>query len=189
MAKPPAERLPPGQYLEDEMPVLHYGPVPRFDPNTWDFRVFGLVANPLRLRYDDILAMPAKRFVADVHCVTHWSVLDTVWEGVPARDILMLAQPLPEARYVLVHAEHGYTANVPLERLMDDDVLLAYRYRDAPLAPEHGYPLRLVLPKLYFWKSAKWVRGFELMAQDRKGFWESRGYHNEGDPWKEERYD
>ncbi|MBC7242835.1 MAG: sulfite oxidase-like oxidoreductase [Anaerolineae bacterium] len=188
MAKPPAERLPPGQYLEDEMPVLHYGPVPRFDPKTWDFRVFGLVANPLQLRYDDILAMPAKRIVADVHCVTHWSVLDTVWEGVPARDILALAQPLPEARFVLVHAEHGYTTNLPLERLMDDDVLLAYRYRDAPLAPEHGYPLRLVVPKLYFWKSAKWVRGFELMARDRKGFWESRGYHNDGDPWKEERY-
>ena len=135
-----------------------------------------------------ILALPTTRIVADIHCVTTWSKLDTVWEGVAFRALMNHVHPLPEARYVLVHSEYGFTANLPLEALMDDDVLLAYRYDDAPLTPEHGYPLRLVVPKRYFWKSAKWVRVIEFMAQDRPGFWEQYGYHNDGDPWQEERY-
>jgi DMSO/TMAO reductase YedYZ molybdopterin-dependent catalytic subunit len=134
------------------------------------------------------LALPTTRIVADIHCVTTWSKLDTIWEGVLFREFIQPAQVKPEARFVMVHCEAGFTTSLPLEVLMDDDVLLAYRYDDLPLTPEHGYPLRLVVPKKYFWKSAKWVRGLELLAQDRLGFWEVRGYHNGADPWKEERY-
>lgn len=181
-------RIPPGQRLVDRLPVLHYGPVPDFDPARWDLRLFGLVEEEAVFTYDQITSLPAVRVVADVHCVTGWSVLDTVWEGVPPRLLLEHVHLLAEARYVLVHCEYGYTTNLPLEALLDDDVVLAYRYNDAPLPPEHGYPLRLVVPKRYFWKSAKWVRGLEFRAQDKPGYWEQRGYHNEGDPWKEERY-
>jgi len=184
----PEGRVPPGQYLTDPLPVLHEGPVPSFDPATWDLRLFGLVEEEVVFSHEQIAALPRVRVVTDIHCVTTWSKLDTVWEGVSLRQLMDHVRLLPEARYVLVHCEHGYTTNLPLEALMDDDVLLAYGYDDAPLAPEHGYPLRLVVPKRYFWKSAKWVRGLEFMAQDRPGFWEQRGYHNDGDPWKEERY-
>lgn len=182
------ERVPPGQYVVERLPVLHYGPIPPFDPKTWDFKVFGLVENPLTLNYEQIRALPATRIQADVHCVTRWTKLDTIWEGVRVRDVLKLAKPLPAAKFVLAHCEYGFTANMPLEKLLDDDVLLAYRYNDEELTPEHGYPLRLVVPKLYFWKSAKWVRGLELMAEDKLGFWERAGYHNEADPWKEQRF-
>ncbi len=183
-----SDRIPPGQHLTEKFPVLHYGGVPRFDPQSWDLKVFGLVDQPLTLSYEQLLELPAVRIVVDIHCVTGWSKLDTVWEGVPFREFIGPAAVRPEARFVMVHCEQGYTTNVPLEVLMDDDVLLAYRYDDAPLAPEHGYPLRLLVPKRYLWKSAKWVRGIELMAEDRLGFWEVRGYHNNADPWKEERY-
>jgi len=182
------ERIPPGQHVTDRFPVLHEGPVPSFDPATWDLRLFGLVEEEVVLTYEQITALPTVRIVADIHCVTGWSKLDTVWEGVALRELMHHLRPLPEARYVMIHAEYGFTANLPLEALVDDDVLLAYRYNDAPLSPEHGYPLRLVVPKRYFWKSVKWVRGLEFMAQDRPGFWEQRGYHNDGDPWKEERF-
>jgi DMSO/TMAO reductase YedYZ molybdopterin-dependent catalytic subunit len=181
-------RVPPGQRLTDKFPVLHYGTIPRFDRETWDLQIFGLVEEPLTLSYDQFLKLPATRIVADIHCVTTWSKLDTVWEGVLFRDLMELVQVKADSRFVLVHCEQGFTTNLPLPVLMDDDVLLAYRYDDLPLTPEHGYPLRLVVPKRYFWKSAKWVRGLELMARDRLGFWESRGYHNDADPWKEERY-
>ena len=181
-------RVPPGQRVTEKFPVLHYGSIPRFDPQTWDFKVFGLVEETPSLSYDEFLALPTIRIVADIHCVTGWSKLDTVWEGVPFHEVVKLVQVKPEARFVMAHCEQGFTANLPLEVLMDDDVLFAYRYDDAPLAPEHGYPLRLVVPKRYFWKSAKWVRGLEFMAGDRLGFWEVRGYHNNADPWKEERY-
>ena len=181
-------RVPPGQRLTEKFPVLHYGSVPKFDPQTWELKVFGLVENPLTLSYDEFTALPTVRIVADIHCVTGWSKLDTMWEGVPFKKMMELARPKPEARFVMVHCEQGYDTNLPLDVTMDDDVLLAYTYDDAPLAPEHGYPLRLVVPKRYLWKSAKWVRGLELMAQDRRGFWEVRGYHNDADPWKEERY-
>ncbi|NIN95183.1 MAG: molybdopterin-dependent oxidoreductase [Anaerolineae bacterium] len=181
-------RVPPGQRVTEKFPVLHYGSIPKFDPLTWDLKVFGLVEEPLTLSYEQFLELPTMRIVADIHCVTGWSKLDTVWEGVPFQQLMKLVRPKPEARFVMVHCEQGFTTNVPLDVVMDDDVLLAYRYDDAPLTPEHGYPLRLVVPKRYFWKSAKWVRGLELMARDRLGFWESRGYHNNADPWKEERY-
>ncbi len=184
-------RLPPGQALTEKFPVLHYGPVPHYpDLSRWDLRVFGLVKEEKRLTWEEFNRLPKVRIVADIHCVTRWSKLDTVWEGVRFRDFLAHAgvEPLPEARYVMIHAEYGYTTNLPLEVLMDDDVLLATHYDGKPLTPEHGYPLRLVVPKRYFWKSAKWVRGIEFMAEDRPGFWEQAGYHNEGDPWKEQRY-
>jgi len=174
--------------VTEKFPVLHYGNVPRFDRQTWDFKVFGLVEEPVTLSYDELLKLPATRIVADIHCVTGWSKLDTVWEGVLFQEIIELVEMKSQAEFVMVHCDHDYTTNVPLEVLMDHDVLLAYRYDDAPLTPEHGYPLRLVVPQRYFWKSAKWVRGVELMAQDRLGFWEVRGYHNDADPWKEERY-
>ena len=180
--------MPPGQRVTEKFPVLHYGNVPRFDRQTWDFKVFGLVEEPVTLSYDELLELPAKRIVADIHCVTGWSKLDTMWDGVLFQEIIKLVEIKSEAEFVMVHCDHDYTTNVPLEVLMDDDVLLAYRYNDAPLTPEHGYPLRLVVPQRYFWKSAKWVRGLELMAQDHPGFWEVRGYHNDADPWKEERY-
>ena len=183
-----SDRIPPGQHLTDRFPVLHYGSVPRFDPRGWDLRVFGLVDEPLTLSYDQFLQLPTVRIVVDIHCVTTWSKLDTVWEGVLFREFISGAKVRPEGKFVLVHCEQGFTTNLPLDVLMDDDVLLAYRYDDAPLAPEHGYPLRLLVPKRYFWKSAKWVRGIELMAEDSLGFWEVRGYHNNADPWKEERY-
>ena len=181
-------RVPPGQRVTEKFPVLHYGNVPRFDRQTWDFKVFGLVEEPVTLSYDELLELPATRIVADIHCVTGWSKLDTVWEGVLFQEVMKLVEIKSQAEFAMVHCDHGYSTNVPLEVLMDDDVLLAYRYDDAPLTPEHGYPLRLVVPQRYFWKSAKWVRGVELMAQDRLGFWEVRGYHHSGDPWKEERY-
>ena len=181
-------RIPPGQTVTQKFPVLHYGSVPAVDLSTWDLRVFGLVEEPLRYSYDGILAMPRQRMVVDIHCVTGWSKLDTVWEGVKFLDFMRGLQPKPEAKFVMVHAEAGFTTNLPLSVLMDDDVMLAYRYGDAELTPEHGWPLRLVVPKKYFWKSAKWIRGFEFMAQDRLGFWERNGYNNEADPWKEQRY-
>lgn len=181
-------RVPPGQRVTEKFPVLHYGSIPTFDPDAWDLKVFGLVEEPLTMSYAELLALPATRIVADIHCVTGWSKLDTVWEGVLFKQLMKLVQPESEAKFVMVHCEQGFTTNVPLDVLLDDDVLLAYKYDDAPVTPEHGYPLRLVVPKRYFWKSAKWVRGLELMARDRLGFWELRGYHNNADPWKEERY-
>jgi len=182
------ERIPPGQVVTTKLPVLHYGAVPSVDIANWDFQVFGLVREPLRFTYNDILAMPRERVVADVHCVTGWSKLDTEWEGVKFREFMRGVQPLPEARFVEVRAEAGFTTSLPLEVLMDDDVIMAYIYDGAPLTPEHGAPLRLVVPKKYFWKSAKWIRGFEFMAHDRLGFWERNGYNNHADPWLEERY-
>ncbi len=182
-------RVPPGQTLVETMPVLHYGPVPRYiSLDNWDFRLFGAVERERRLTYAELTAMPSTQVVADIHCVTGWSMLNTVWEGVLVRDVLALVQPLPGADFVIVHAERGFTANLPLSRLLADNVLLAWRYNDQPLAPEHGWPLRLVVPDLYFWKSAKWVRGMEFSLEDRPGFWEQAGYHNEGDPWLEQRY-
>lgn len=174
-------RLPPGQYLTDRFPVLHYGSVPKFDPQKWDFKVFGLVAQPIKWTYEQLRAQPAMRITTDIHCVTRWSQYDMVWEGMRFRDLAAIVQPKPEAQFVLAHCEQGFTANVPLAKLMDDDVLLAYRYNDAELAAEHGYPLRLLVPKLYFWKSAKWLRGLEFMAKDKLGFWEKYGYNNDAD--------
>jgi DMSO/TMAO reductase YedYZ molybdopterin-dependent catalytic subunit len=183
-----ADRIPPGQYLTEKFPVLHYGSVPRTDLATWDLRVFGLVDSPLTFTWDQFRALPRKQVTTDIHCVTRWSKLDTTWEGVPIQAILELAGLRPEARFVVAHCEQGYTANLPLAVLDDDDVLLADSYAGAPIDPEHGAPLRLLVPKRYFWKSAKWLRGLEFLDADRPGFWERYGYHNEGDPWREERF-
>ncbi len=181
-------RLPPGQARTEKWPVLHYGNVPRFDRARWDFRVSGLVNHETRLTYDELRALPGVTITADIHCVTRWSRFDTSFEGVRARELLRLAEPRAEARFVSVVCEQGYTTNVPLSDLERDDVLLAWRADGADLEPDHGWPLRLVVPHRYFWKSAKWVRGFELLADDRPGFWERGGYHNEADPWKEQRF-
>ncbi|MFQ5880330.1 MAG: sulfite oxidase-like oxidoreductase [Dehalococcoidia bacterium] len=181
-------RLPPGQKATEGWPVLHYGAVPRIDLAQWAFRVWGEVEEELTLTYQEVMALPSVTIVSDIHCVTQWSKFDNQWEGVAFRQLMKHIQPKPQARYVMVHSYGGYTTNVPLADLMDDDVLFAYRHNGHDLAPEHGWPLRLVLPKLYFWKSAKWVRGLEFMPDDRPGFWETYGYHLRGDPWREERY-
>ncbi len=186
-AEAPA-RLPPGQYLTKGWPVLHYGEVPRTRLADWSFRVWGLVERPQEWTYEQFLALGRARVTCDIHCVTRWSRFDNVFEGVPFRAVRDAVQPRPEARYVMVHAEQGFTANVPLADLDRDTVLFAYRHDGQDLTPEHGWPLRLVVPHLYFWKSAKWVRGLEFLAEDAPGFWESYGYHMRGDPWREERY-
>jgi len=183
-----AARVPPGQYLTEKWPVLHYGSVPRFDPKTWDFRVFGKVLNEFKLKWEEFLALPMTTVVADMHCVTTWSRLDQRWEGVPFSKIVELAKPLPDAKFVIAHSEHGFSANIPIEFCLRDDCLIALRANGEPLSAEHGQPARLVVPRLYAWKSAKWLRGIEFSGTDKPGFWERNGYHNRGDPWKEERY-
>jgi len=181
-------RLPPGQSLTLKWPVLHYGSVPRFDPATWDFRVYGLVQNPIRLSWEEFNKLPKIETQSDFHCVTRWSRFDNRWSGVSVRELLNRAQPKPEAAYMLVHAEQGYTANVRLADLLHDNVLLATHHDGEPLPLDHGYPLRLIVPQLYAWKSVKWVRGFELLDHDQAGFWEQNGYNMYGDPWKEQRF-
>jgi DMSO/TMAO reductase YedYZ molybdopterin-dependent catalytic subunit len=183
-----ADRVPPGQYVTEKFPVLHYGSVPKIDLATWDFKVYGEVDSPFTLTWAQFRELPRKQVTTDIHCVTRWTKLDTAWEGVPIQHVLELAQIRPGATYVVAHSEQGYTANLPLDILDDDDVLLADTYDGAPLEPEHGYPLRLFVPKRYFWKSAKWLRGLEFLDHDQLGFWERYGYHNDADPWKEERY-
>ncbi len=181
-------RVPPGQVVTRKWPVLHYGSVPRIDLARWDFRITGLVEEPVRLTWPEFQSLPRTTVHCDIHCVTRWSRLDNTFEGVAVRDLLARVRLKPEARFVMVHAEHGFTTNLPLDDLLRPDVLLADHHDGLPLAPEHGWPVRLVVPHLYFWKSAKWVRGFEFLADDRPGFWEQYGYHMRGDPWKEERY-
>ena len=181
-------RLPPGQYLTEKWPVLHAGTVPDTDLATWDLRVFGEVESPVTLTWDELNELPRSDNVQDIHCVTRWSRFDTRFEGVHWRELAKLVRPKPSARFVVAHAEQGYTANVPLDFLEDDLALLATHADGEPLAPEHGWTLRLVIPGKYFWKSAKWLRGLELRSTDDPGFWERYGYHNEADPWKEERY-
>jgi len=181
-------RIPPGQYYTDKWPVLHAGSIPRIDIATWDLNVFGLVKNPARLSFDELRELGERDQTSDIHCVTRWTRLDMPWKGVPLRAILELAEPLDSARYVIAHAEQGYTANLPIEALQDPDVMIGLEADGAPLTPEHGYPARLVVPKRYFWKSAKWLRGLEFSDVDKPGFWEGYGYHNDGDPWREERY-
>jgi DMSO/TMAO reductase YedYZ molybdopterin-dependent catalytic subunit len=182
------QRIPPGQYFTEKWPVLHYGSIPPTDLATWDFRVWGEVEQPFSITWQDFQQMPRTRLTTDIHCVTRWSRLDASFEGVPIQHILERAQVTPEAHFVLAHSEQGYTTNMPLEVLNDTDVLLADVADDAPLTPEHGYPLRLVVPKRYFWKSAKWIRGLQFLSRDQLGFWERYGYNNSADPWKEERF-
>lgn len=182
------ERVPPGQRVTRGWPVLHEGDIPSFDRDAWSFQIGGRVERPLRLSYDEVMTLDHVEVRSDFHCVTGWSKLDNLWGGVLARTVVNLASPHADATHVSVVADQGYTANVPLSVLMDDDVLLAWRHNGSELEPKHGWPLRLVIPKLYAWKSVKWVRGFELLTHDERGFWERRGYHNRADPWREERY-
>ena len=186
-------RLPPGQSLSLKWPVLHAGDVPEIDLETWDLRAGGLVEAPLTLSYRELLALPRVRVASDFHCVTRWSTFDNVWEGVAFREILARVRPQPQATHVMVlghrgSVRYGYSTNVPLSDLDRDDVLLVLRNKGEDLTPEHGWPLRLVVPHLYAWKSAKWVRGFVFMDEDKPGYWEKLGYHMRGDPFAEERF-
>ncbi len=181
-------RLPPGQYVTDRFPVLHTGSVPKIDIAAWDFTVDGLVDQPAKYSYTDMLELETVRLVADIHCVTKWSKFDTEWEGVPVSHFLEAVGVDLRATHVVVNAEHGFTANLPLEDFTRPQNLFAYRYGGEQLELEHGWPLRLVVPHLYFWKSVKWCRGFTLVDRDEPGFWERNGYHMYGDPFKEQRY-
>jgi DMSO/TMAO reductase YedYZ molybdopterin-dependent catalytic subunit len=181
-------RLPPGQIITRKWPVLHYGTVPTVDLSTWRFKVGGALERPFELGWDALNALPKREVACDIHCVTRWSRYDNAFEGVAVSRLLAVARPLAVARFVLVHAEQGFTTNLPLADLERPANLLATTHGGEPLPPEHGGPVRLLVPHLYFWKSAKWVRGFELLADDYPGFWEQNGYHMRGDPWMEERY-
>ncbi|MEA2450322.1 MAG: hypothetical protein QOG63_2254 [Thermoleophilaceae bacterium] len=181
-------RVPPGQYLSERFPVLTVGPNPKFDLASWDFGVFGEVEQPLKLTWDELQALPQREVTTDIHCVTRWSKLDTTWRGVPVSEVLDMARVKPSGRHVMAYSDGGYTTNIPLAALYDDDVLLAHTYAGEPLEPDHGAPLRLLVPKRYFWKSAKFLRKLEVMSEDRMGFWELNGYHNDADPWAEQRH-
>ncbi|MFL5927321.1 MAG: sulfite oxidase-like oxidoreductase [Gaiellaceae bacterium] len=182
-------RLPPGQYLTDKWPVLHAGDVPRYpDLATWTLRVFGQVENELELSWEQLSELPRSANVQDIHCVTRWSRFDASFEGIHWSEVAKLVRPKATANFAIAHAEAGFTSNFPLAYLEDPSALLATHADGEPLAPDHGYPLRLVIPGKYFWKSAKWLRGIELSSIDRPGFWERYGYHNDADPWQEQRY-
>jgi DMSO/TMAO reductase YedYZ molybdopterin-dependent catalytic subunit len=181
-------RVPPGQYLTERFPVLTVGPNPGYELKTWDFAVFGEVEGPITLSWDELMALPQKEVTTDIHCVTRWSKLDTTWRGVPVSELLDRAGVKPSGTHVMAYSDGGYTTNIPLQSLLDDDVLLAHTYGGEPLDPDHGAPLRLLVPKRYFWKSAKFLRKLEVMSEDRMGFWELNGYHNDADPWQEQRH-
>jgi DMSO/TMAO reductase YedYZ molybdopterin-dependent catalytic subunit len=181
-------RIPPGQYLTERFPVLTYGPNPAFDLQAWDLRVDGEVDAPVSLTWDELMALPQTTITTDIHCVTRWSKLDTTWTGVRVRDLLERAQVRPAGRFLLAHSDGGYTTNMPLELLYDDNVLVAHTYEGQPLEPDHGAPLRLLVPQRYFWKSAKFLRRLEILPEDEQGFWELNGYHNDGDPFQEQRH-
>jgi len=186
----PRDRTPPAQQLTAKWPVLHHGRVPNVEPfdAKWKLRVFGHVENPYELDYAQIRAMPATDVVCDMHCVTHWSRLDNTFTGVPTKQIVELAKPKRDAKFVMCHSEAGFTVNLPLDEFIADDCLLAYAHDGADITPEHGWPLRGLVPRLYLWKSAKWIRGIEIRSTDAPGFWEQNGYHMHGDPWTEERF-
>jgi DMSO/TMAO reductase YedYZ molybdopterin-dependent catalytic subunit len=182
--------LPPGQYIPAAMPVLHYGRVPAFNPDTWDLQVCGATESGREHRWDweEIRSLPRCRVVADFHCVTKFTIPGVAWLGIAAAEVLRAAPPSPDVTHVMIWADFGYSANVRIADFAADSTLLATHRDEQPLAPEHGYPLRLVVPRLYGWKSVKWVRSVEYLTRDRRGFWEERGYHNSADPWREQRY-
>lgn len=192
-------RLPPGQALTQKFPVLHYGPIPRFNPATWDLRVWGEVEEEHRWNWEEFKKLPRKSLKMDIHCVTRWSKFDTTWEGVSLKDLVdkQLIKLKKSAKFVLQHAEYGFTVNVPIEVALADNFLLADTFEGQPLTPDHGYPLRAIvgfipgreeLEASYFWKGAKWLRGLEFLAEDKLGFWEQAGYHNQANVWKEQRF-
>jgi DMSO/TMAO reductase YedYZ molybdopterin-dependent catalytic subunit len=183
-------RVPPGQSLTTKWPVLHYGSVPTVDPTAagWSLKVFGAVESPYELSWVDLMALPQTEVQCDMHCVTHWSRLDNLFAGVSTKLLIDRAKPRPDAKFVMCHAENGFTVNVPLNDFTGDDCILAHSWDGKPLTADHGGPLRGLVPRLYLWKSAKWIRGIELRTTDAPGFWEQNGYHMHGDPWKEERY-
>ena len=183
-----ANRIPPGQKLTEKFPVLHYGNVPKVDINKWTFTISGLVDKVRELSYTEFASLKQVKVFSDIHCVTTWSKLDNLWEGPSTSIIKELVQIIPTARFVIVHTAGNFTTNLDIADFFESDVLFALKYDNKPLTPEHGYPVRLIVPRLYFWKSAKWVTGVEFVAKDKPGFWESAGYHNHGDPWREERY-
>ena len=188
MSQSESDRLPPGQALTRKWPVLTYGDAPRIETRDWRFRISGLVSRERTLTWEEFTALPKVERVSDIHCVTRWSRFDNRWEGVLASEVVRLSEPHAAARFVMVHGYGGYSTNLALESLMGNDVLFALAHDGAPLEPEHGGPLRLVVPDLYFWKSAKWANGLEFMDRDRAGFWERNGYHMHGDPWSQERH-
>jgi DMSO/TMAO reductase YedYZ molybdopterin-dependent catalytic subunit len=183
-------RTPPGQRLSTKWPVLHYGGLPKVDPYSpdWRLRVFGLVENEYELTYDEIRSIPAVDVLCDMHCVTHWSRLNNTFTGVSTKTVIERAKPKANARFVMCHSEGGFTTNIPLDIFLADDCILAYQWEGKDLEPEHGWPLRGLVPRLYLWKSANWLRGIDLRATDAPGFWEQNGYHMHGDPWTEERF-
>lgn len=192
-------RLPPGQSLTRKFPVLHYGPVPRVDLSTWTLRIFGAVAEEITWSWNEFNQLPRTDVVMDIHCVTRWSKFDTQWSGVSLKTLIdeQFIKPLPSASYVIQHCEHGFTTNLPLNFMLEDNVLLATHFDGKPLTPDHGYPLRVVVGSFadrreekttYFWKGGKWLRGLEFRSDDAPGFWERAGYHNNADPWSEERF-
>ena len=192
-------RLPPGQAVTVKFPVLHYGPIPLFDPETWQFRIWGEIVEPRQWSWQDFNQLPRERLKMDIHCVTGWSKFDSQWEGVSVGRLVKdgLIKLKPEARFVLQHAEYGFTTNLPLDIILAENFIMATHFDGEPLTPEHGFPLRGVVGSIigqpdleqpYFWKGAKWLRGLEFLKEDKPGFWENAGYHNRGDVWKEERY-
>ncbi len=181
-------RIPPGQHEDKSWPVLHAGSVPKTDFPNWNFKIWGLVEEEKELSFKEFMSLPKVKVFSDIHCVTTWSKLNNLWDGISTSTIKEVVNILPEAKYVLVHAHKNFTTNLTLEDFFADDVVLATMHNGKNLTSKHGGPVRLVVPRLYFWKSAKWVTGLEFLSEDKRGFWESNGYHNHGDPWKEERY-
>ena len=183
-----SNRIPPGQHLTEKWPVLHYGFIPNIQTNKWNMRIYGLVDREINLNYQAFLALPMVKVISDIHCVTTWSRLDNLWEGVSTSVIMNLVKISSEVKFVMVQAAGSFTTNLPINDFFESDVLFAIKHDNKEISADHGGPVRLIVPRLYFWKSAKWVTGLEFMAKDKPGFWESAGYHNHGDPWKEERY-
>lgn len=188
ITRPEDQRLPPGQHLTKDWPVLDLGVVPPVSRDRWRLDVYGAIENPVFWTYAEFAAQKQDQFTSDIHCVTTWSRYDNEWEGLATRELLAVCQPRDDARFVVLHSYDGYTTNLALEDFAAEDALLAHSWSGQPLSDEHGGPVRLVVPHLYFWKSAKWLQGIELVTEDAPGFWEVRGYHNRGDPWAEQRY-
>lgn len=181
-------RVPPGQHLTEKWPILHYGSIPSIQTSKWTLKLFGRVEKEKTLSYAEFMALPMVKVFSDIHCVTTWSRLDNLWEGVSTGELKKLVNIAPSAQFVIIHAAGSFTTNLPIADFFEVDVLLALKHNQEMISPDHGGPVRLIVPRLYFWKSAKWITGLEFSERDKPGFWESNGYHNHGDPWKEERY-